>query len=71
MYETAEVKSKKSSHWYTKFDRSKYFILVGNIKLYFKTINCSNKTTRYKRCQPTNFEFLKQNSPFYKKLNAH
>ena len=57
--------------WEFEFQKSKYFIEIGGVTLYFKTIDCPDEQNKFKSCQPENLEQLKLESELYKKIKEY
>ena len=75
-YESAEIQYKELEDWEMlmwefEFQKSKYFIEIGGVTLYFKTIACPDEQDKFKSCQPENLEQLKLESELYKKIKEY
>lgn len=75
-FESAEVQFKELQDWEKimweyDFQKSQYFLEFEGLKIFFKTTSCPNDQNKYRRCQPSNLERLKNESKLYKKIKEY
>jgi hypothetical protein len=75
-FESSEVEQKELEEWEKLmwgyvFQESLYFLNIGGIEVYFKTVLCPNEQNKFLRCPPKNFDKLKNESKLYKKIKEY